>query len=156
METDTKNFIADATFKLMKVKNLKEISIKEITDLAGVSRSSFYNNFSNLDDIIDYKINIISKKIFNIYTLNKLRNENLTNFILNLIKYIYSNIDTFVILKEQLFFKLKDNIDLIFYKKITDKERYIIISGIIINIILYWLDNKDTDKLLTYLESISF
>ena len=89
METDTKNFIADATFKLMKVKNLKEISIKEITDLAGVSRSSFYNNFSNLDDIIDYKINIISKKIFNIYTLNKLRNENLTNFILNLIKYLF-------------------------------------------------------------------
>lgn len=40
--------------ELMKVKPVSKITVKEITDLAQVSRHTFYNHFRDIDDLIGY------------------------------------------------------------------------------------------------------
>ena len=49
-----KGYIADALLFLMKKKSYPAISISEITDKAGVNRSTFYRNFKSKDEIVKY------------------------------------------------------------------------------------------------------
>lgn len=49
----------DALLKLMHTENYQEITIQEITDHAGLSRRTFYRNYSSKDEILEgyfYKI----------------------------------------------------------------------------------------------------
>lgn len=52
-----KEEIARAFFQLFEEKDFPEISIKEITIKAQVSRVSFYRNYSSKEDILRYNIN---------------------------------------------------------------------------------------------------
>lgn len=45
-------WIIEALFLLMKEKSFQDITITEITDKAGVSRLTYYRNFSSKEDII--------------------------------------------------------------------------------------------------------
>ena len=47
-----KESITEALLRLMNKKNFYEISITEITKLAGVSRISFYRNFNSKEDVL--------------------------------------------------------------------------------------------------------
>lgn len=47
-----KESITEALLLLMRKKNYEEISITEITKLAGVSRISFYRNYDSKEDIL--------------------------------------------------------------------------------------------------------
>ncbi len=47
-----KESITEALLRLMQKKNFYEISITEITKLAGVSRISFYRNFESKEDVL--------------------------------------------------------------------------------------------------------
>lgn len=44
--------LTDALLKLLEDKNIHEISIRELCDLAGVGRASFYRNYESREDII--------------------------------------------------------------------------------------------------------
>ena len=44
--------MTEALMQLMRVKPLSEISISELCEKAGVSRLSFYRNFTSMDDIL--------------------------------------------------------------------------------------------------------
>jgi len=46
------NAITEALYELLDEKNINEISIKELTEKAGVSRVSFYRNFDSKEEII--------------------------------------------------------------------------------------------------------
>ena len=48
----SKQWIIDALFQLMDKQAFQKISITEITDKAGVSRLTYYRNFSSKEDII--------------------------------------------------------------------------------------------------------
>lgn len=48
----TKECIVTALLRLMEVKNYQDISITEITNLAGVSRMAYYRNYNNKDEIL--------------------------------------------------------------------------------------------------------
>ena len=54
-----KGYIAESLLFLMRKKGFADISIGEITDKAGVNRSSYYRNFDSKDDIIKYFFNRI-------------------------------------------------------------------------------------------------
>lgn len=54
-----KGYIADALLLLMKKKAYADITISEITDKAGVNRSTFYRNFVAKDEIIKHYFNQI-------------------------------------------------------------------------------------------------
>ena len=50
-----KNIITNAFFELLSQKRLvSKISIKEITDLAHINRSTFYSYFKNINEVLDY------------------------------------------------------------------------------------------------------
>lgn len=48
----TKECIVTALLRLMEVKSYSDISITEITNLAGVSRMAYYRNYKNKDEIL--------------------------------------------------------------------------------------------------------
>ena len=50
----TKRCIADALFELMKVKDISDISVKEIVNKAGFSRMSYYRNFKSYEEALHY------------------------------------------------------------------------------------------------------
>ncbi|MFD3158014.1 TetR/AcrR family transcriptional regulator [Haloimpatiens sp. FM7330] len=55
----SKMWMENALLKLMQTENYDEITIQEITDNAGLSRRTFYRNYSSKDEIIEgyfYKI----------------------------------------------------------------------------------------------------
>ena len=51
----TKDCIADALEKLMEHRALKDISVDEITALAGVGRATYFRNFNSKYEVCAYK-----------------------------------------------------------------------------------------------------
>ena len=51
--------MGDSLLKLMIIKPFENISITEITKMSGVSRMTFYRNFSSKEDVLIYKIGIL-------------------------------------------------------------------------------------------------
>ncbi len=62
-ENLTKSYIYKALILLLKQKNYDEISVCDIAEKAGVSRMSFYRNFSSKDDLILQGLDVISNNI---------------------------------------------------------------------------------------------
>jgi AcrR family transcriptional regulator len=54
-----KSYISESLMLLMRKKSFADISIGEITDKAGVNRSSSYRNFNSKEDIIKFYFNKI-------------------------------------------------------------------------------------------------
>ena len=50
----TREAFIDAFFKLAKKKNIQQITIREITDLAGYNRTTFYRYFEDVYALIEY------------------------------------------------------------------------------------------------------
>jgi AcrR family transcriptional regulator len=48
--------IATSLYGLLREKDYAKITITEVCDKAGVTRKTFYRNFSTLDDVIDFSI----------------------------------------------------------------------------------------------------
>jgi len=145
MKTEIKNYITDALFELLKTEELNNIKIVELVKLSGISRTTFYNNFKNIDDVINYKINVIISDIKKIIKLNRLRNNDLKYLLIEILKYIVNNKYTFITIKDKLFFKFKESLD-----KEFNTYDYYIKSGIIINLCLLYIDNNfyiDLDKI---------
>jgi AcrR family transcriptional regulator len=51
--TQSKLWMEDALIKLMHTENYQEITIQEITDNSGLSRRTFYRNYSSKDEILE-------------------------------------------------------------------------------------------------------
>lgn len=59
VSNQSKLWMEDALLKLMETENYREITIQEITDNAGLSRRTFYRNYSSKNEILEgcfYKI----------------------------------------------------------------------------------------------------
>ncbi|MFV0466469.1 MAG: TetR/AcrR family transcriptional regulator [Lachnospiraceae bacterium] len=61
----TKESIITALLKLLETHSFQEISITEITKLAGVSRMAFYRNYETKEDIISFYLDDMSIEFFN-------------------------------------------------------------------------------------------
>lgn len=55
----TKKNIVDAFWKIFKKKRLDKITVKEIADVAGYNRSTFYAYFTSVNDILEQEENIL-------------------------------------------------------------------------------------------------
>lgn len=51
---ETKRILATALKELMKVKSLEKISIRELTDKAGVNRQTFYYHFEDIYELLKW------------------------------------------------------------------------------------------------------
>ena len=151
MEINIKNLLADSLFKLLKNNDINDISITKLCNNASISRTSFYNNFNNILDVINYKFDLIIDNLYKIYYLNNKRNKDIYNLCKEILKYIEKNKDLFLIIIKKFYFEFKNKLDNYFINKI-DYKNYIITSGIIINIVLFYLNNKDIKELIKYLK----
>ena len=108
--------ITNAVLKLLKDKNIDEISISEITSKAQVGRVSFYRNYKNKEDVIEkYLYYIIDQWKSKDKPENMLPNDLLKSLFQHLIEYkeLYT-----LLYQKKLFHLFKD----IFRKTITTKK----------------------------------
>lgn len=74
-----KNSLIDAAFYLFTSRDLKDISISDITAKAGVAKGTFYQFFKDKYDLHDYLITFESRKIL-LKALNELGQNDFRNF----------------------------------------------------------------------------
>lgn len=55
----SKEWITQALFELMKVKPYAKITVKDIAEKAGVSRITFYRHFEVKEDILNYRFSML-------------------------------------------------------------------------------------------------
>lgn len=62
----TKSAIKNALLTLLKEKNISEISIKELAETADINRKTFYNHYTDLDDVLHELENEYVNRIFSL------------------------------------------------------------------------------------------
>lgn len=70
----SKEYIAEALVQLMTEKEYEKITIKEITEKAGVARLTFYRNFDSIEAVLEWYINKHVEAYF-----EKLHRQNVTD-----------------------------------------------------------------------------
>ena len=100
--------IALALIKLMKKKPLPSISVSEIVQVAGVSRSSFYRNFESKEDVLSFHIHTLYADFFAFeeFAAAHTPRTDIRAFLLPRFRFIRENREFFTVLKENhlLFF----------------------------------------------------
>lgn len=75
LKLDTKQIFVDAIVELSKTKPIEKITIQNIVDCCGAGRQTFYNHFSDKEELIEYVYLCDRKKgeeiLKNDYTLKK-------------------------------------------------------------------------------------
>ena len=82
-----KEYISESLLILMTQKDYLSITINEITDKAGVNRSTYYRNFSSKEGIIKFYFSSIMEKYLNDYKNSN--NYSFENYMLTLFKHFY-------------------------------------------------------------------
>lgn len=138
-----KNIITNAFFELLSQKRLvSKISIKEITDLAHINRSTFYSYFKNINEVLEYWGNNVYSTLDNIeLEPNKESIKNYFTFIFNIVdnneqrlrNLLASDDFSFMCLK---FIKhIRKRIDLLSINEKIKTKLHILIEGYFIELI---------------------
>lgn len=53
---DSKEWIAEALFRLLEERPFPEITISQVTELSGLSRRTYYRHFASLEDVVAYRL----------------------------------------------------------------------------------------------------
>lgn len=145
----TKECLHTAIIKLMSIKTYDEITITELVNTAGVSRTAFYRNYKTKDDILNEMTALITKQIYNQDILNKF-NDNPYGWYLEFFKTLLENKSSIILLgKAQLL-----NID-VFYNNnfllplnLKNISSYEIAAfyGAINAVVVKWIENDMKDS----------
>lgn len=87
--------ILDASFALFTEKGIKNTSIQQIVDKAGIAKGTFYLYFKDKDDLQEYLITKKSEQLFN-DALKYVDEKNISDFTERLINMIDFIIDEFI------------------------------------------------------------
>ena len=55
----SQHMVAQALFRLMKHKTFQQISVTEICEEAGIGRKTFYRNFDQKEDVVEFWLDIL-------------------------------------------------------------------------------------------------
>ena len=95
-ESLIQQYIAEALLLLMKKKPYEKISIGEITDRAGVNRSSYYRHFEVKEDIIRFFLKSIMAEYMAEY--QNLKTKTFRNYLLSMFTSFYKYNDELLLL----------------------------------------------------------
>lgn len=160
----TSKMLYDALIEQLNCKRIDEISITELVTFAGVGRSTFYRNFDNIVDILNWRCDLnFAKVIEDYYVVGSKSNITMTEYIfdywynnseviekllaINRIDIIY---DSFI--KNSKTFAAKINVTSI--KNAIAEEYFLTIRiGIFISVMKVWIENgkKESPKQLSAL-----
>ena len=168
----TKNQISKALIELLNNKPLDLITIKELAKKAEISRTAFYNNFNNLDDVLKYIYQRAHKQIFK-EKYSQLEYVYSDEHILDMISFFDKNSKLLLVLIKWNLIELiaKYNTEIVLgytqhYKnKFIREHAFYFISyyhGSLFNICTYWITNGKQEsietlfKIIKELEKIKF
>lgn len=141
---NTKESVADSLLKLMKKKKFETITIKELTNLAGVYRSTYYRNFNSKEDVIKYKLSDIMDEYLDRY--NRQEETSKEKYFLVMFETFrkYEDFLKTIYMRGQLYL-LQQVLQDYFKSRVPDNileryEMYYHIGGIY-NFIICWIDN---------------
>ena len=94
----SKKWISDALTELMRKKPFDEITVKDITDKAGVARLTFYRHFETKEEVLNYRF----QELFSEYlsTLENTEAKNLLEALTICFTYWKKNTTQIITLKE--------------------------------------------------------
>ena len=160
----TKNQISKALIELLNNKPLDLITIKELAKKAEISRTAFYNNFNNLDDVLKYIYQRAHKQIFK-EKYSQLENVHSDEHILDMISFFDKNSKLLLVLIKWNLIELiaKYNTEIVLgytqhYKnKFIREHAFYFISyyhGSLFNICTYWITNGKQESIETLFKII--
>lgn len=131
--------ITQALIELLKEKDIEEISISELCDLAGIGRASFYRNFNTKEDIIKTYINKLLKDLLQNTSFEQ--NNSLSYFLHILFNHFEKHLEFYTILNQRkLIYLIKDVlVDICGLKKDQSKEEAYA-SAYFVYIIYGWIE----------------
>ena len=160
----TKNQISKALIELLNNKPLDLITIKELAKKAEISRTAFYNNFNNLDDVLKYIYQREHKQIFK-EKYSQLEYVYSDEHILDMISFFDKNSKLLLVLIKWNLIELiaKYNTEIVLgytqhYKnKFIREHAFYFISyyhGSLFNICTYWITNGKQESIETLFKII--
>ncbi|MHC6180168.1 TetR/AcrR family transcriptional regulator [Clostridium sp. JNZ X4-2] len=152
-----KEYISKSLLILMAEKDFTSISINEITDKAGVNRSTYYRNFSSKEDILKFYFSNIMQDYLSDYKNSK--KYSFENYMLTLFKHFHKyKEELLLIYKNGLAYLILDVLNYQFEqsrtgKNISIEEQYKLYfhTGGIYNFYILWFSHemKETPEELT-------
>ena len=160
----TKNQISKALIELLNNKPLDLITIKELAKKAEISRTAFYNNLNNLDDVLKYIYQRAHKQIFK-EKYSQLEYVYSDEHILDMISFFDKNSKLLLVLIKWNLIELiaKYNTEIVLgytqhYKnKFIREHAFYFISyyhGSLFNICTYWITNGKQESIETLFKII--
>ncbi len=157
--TFAKEQLLIATIKLLQTKNISEISVCELVNLAQVGRATFYRNYKSINDVLIKHEEFLESEFAKDY--QNIENKNIVTFLYELSKHYVNNKEFYITLhKQHLTEIIGKTIGKHIKEQITPKnivEKYglnFLIFGLY-GWILAWLDDdmkSKPDELLTIME----
>ncbi|MEE1227905.1 MAG: TetR/AcrR family transcriptional regulator C-terminal domain-containing protein [Lachnospiraceae bacterium] len=91
----TRAQLQKSLIELMKTKNIKDITVKELVDLADINRSTFYLHYNNINDILKEMEQTLVTEINQVFLTYKEEHseEGTFQFISGLLQAIYRNLE---------------------------------------------------------------
>lgn len=113
-ENQTKKWIIDALFELLRNKEYHDITIARITDKAGLGRRTFYRYFKTKDEVIEN----VTQSLMNEFADTVIKNqaETLEAVIKSYFEFWENYVDILLLLKKaHLLYFIEDNLLSLFY-----------------------------------------
>ena len=139
----TKEALQTAIILLLKNKEYEKISITDIANKAGVSRSAFYRNYQSKDELVKDACKTIRSEIVKTVSEDIYRNDKMTwyrNFFTTIKEnedYFQIYLDTGLPIEDELV------LNTVFPPEdATDHYRNVAKEGAFINILINWFNNK--------------
>lgn len=138
-----KECIADSLLRLLRTKPLESITIREITELANVSRVTYYRNFSSKEEVIEFKLDKLMTDW--IEQERTIRDTSACELAVRFFRFFYSIRDVVqTLIQAKLSLLLLNTLILrfgdIFTEDCAEYYRQIFISFGLCGVILTWMD----------------
>ena len=99
----TKKLLKDSLLKLLNKKDILSISIKELCELSGINRSSFYRHYDNISDLLDEIVDDIINMIIKTNESASNDPENALSYISDTIEFFFKNTEYDSLIKSSSF-----------------------------------------------------
>ena len=138
--------VTEALLRLMREKQVDEISVSELAQLAGIGRVTFYRNFQNKDEVLQRYLQKETTNFLSRSELNILATESPRGYIEKLLSHLYDYRETVDLLRcSGKMYLLEAEFDRAFHARLdgtADRYQIAFISGGFFKVFFRWAENQ--------------